>query len=74
MTEIRLVDVRGLLCPWPGIRLSRIGRKMGFKGRVRVLADDPAAAADIEEICRERGWRLAPADAETGMVFHVEFA
>ncbi len=61
----RLVDARGLLCPWPVIRLARAARELGGQpGLLRVLADDPIAPREIEQLCTERGWTFArdPAD------------
>jgi tRNA 2-thiouridine synthesizing protein A len=54
----RLVDARGMLCPWPALRLSRVAREMGGRGRIRILADDPAAPRELASLCEERGWRL----------------
>ena len=55
-----LVDARGLLCPWPVLRLSRAARQLaGEEGEIRLLADDPSAAREIAELCRERGWTLS---------------
>lgn len=51
----RLVDARGMLCPWPVIRLCRAARELG-KGRLRIFADDPAAPREIALFCREKGW------------------
>ncbi len=54
-----LVGARGLLCPWPVLRLSRAVRQLaGEQGEIRLLADDPAAAREVAELCRERGWVL----------------
>ena len=55
-----LVDARGMLCPWPALRLSRAAREAGGTGRIRLLADDPAAPRELAALCEERGWRLAP--------------
>lgn len=55
-----VVDARGMLCPWPVIRLSRAVRELGGPGKVRVLADDPIAPREIELLCRERGWVCTP--------------
>jgi tRNA 2-thiouridine synthesizing protein A len=55
-----LVDARGLGCPLPALRLARAVRQ-GGAGRYRLLADDPAAEADIPALCRERGWALTGA-------------
>lgn len=72
MSEARLVDARGLLCPWPALRLARAAREQGGRGAVRILADDPIAPAEIRKLCEERGWRCAgdPADASA---FHIAF-
>jgi tRNA 2-thiouridine synthesizing protein A len=53
--DSRIVDARGMLCPWPVIRLSRAAREMG-NGHLRILADDPAAPREIALFCREKGW------------------
>jgi len=53
----RVVDARGLLCPWPALRLSRAARELGGKGHIRILADDPIAPAEIAKLCAESGWR-----------------
>ena len=64
--EARLVDARGLLCPWPVLRLVRASREAPSGAAIRILADDPAAAREIEELCGERGWKFArdPAASE----------
>ena len=54
----RVVDARGMLCPWPVIRLSRAARELGA-GHLRILADDPAAPREIALLCQERGWRCS---------------
>jgi tRNA 2-thiouridine synthesizing protein A len=54
------VDARGLRCPIPALRLARAVRE-GGAGRYRLLADDPAADADIPALCAERGWTLLEA-------------
>lgn len=51
------LDARGLGCPIPALRLARAVRA-GGGGRYRLLADDPAAAADIPALAAERGWVL----------------
>ena len=68
----RLVDARGMLCPWPVIRLGRAAREMGGVGIVRILADDPIAPAELAKLCAERGWSLTP-DPDEQNAFEVEF-
>jgi tRNA 2-thiouridine synthesizing protein A len=66
----RLVDARGMLCPWPALRLSRAAREMGGRGRIHILADDPAAPRELASLCEERGWRLVE-DTQSGGAFDV---
>lgn len=54
------VDARGLRCPLPALRLARAVRASGA-ATYSLLADDPAAEADIPALCRERGWQLLEA-------------
>jgi tRNA 2-thiouridine synthesizing protein A len=68
--EARLVDARGLLCPWPALRLARTAREMGDKGKIRILADDPIAPRELAQLCVERGWAIA-SDPEEIHAFDV---
>lgn len=53
-----LVDARGLLCPWPVLRLSRAARELNGNGRVLLLADDPMAASEVAQLCAQKGWSV----------------
>ena len=46
------LDCLGQKCPLPVIALARQIGNVGIGDRVRVLADDPAAANDIPAWCR----------------------
>jgi len=46
------LDCRGMRCPLPVIELARRVREVPVGGVVLVLADDPAAAADVPAWCR----------------------
>ncbi len=72
MNAPHVVDARGMLCPWPVIRLSRAAREMGGRGTVRILADDPIAPRELSGLCRERGWAFS-ADAGEEASFVVSF-
>lgn len=52
----RLIDARGMRCPWPVLRLARAMREGG--GPVRLLADDPAAPREVAALAAEHGWRV----------------
>ena len=51
-----ILDVRGLRCPMPVIRMEAELRRLPAGGRLRILADDPVAAVDIPHFAREAGW------------------
>lgn len=50
-----VLDCIGMLCPRPVIELGRHISEVSPGQVVEVLADDPAAAADIPAWCRMRG-------------------
>jgi hypothetical protein len=33
-------------------------------GAIRILADDPLAATELQQLCAERGWSFSPCDQE----------
>ncbi len=53
-----VVDARGLRCPWPVLRLARALRDGAAV--VDLLADDPAAAAEVTAFAAERGLAATP--------------
>jgi tRNA 2-thiouridine synthesizing protein A len=53
--SVTLLDCRGRPCPLPVIELARTLPEVEIGDILRVLADDPAAAADIPAWCRLRG-------------------
>lgn len=55
MTEADIVlDCRGQLCPQPIIELAKRIGDVPPGGVIAVVADDPAAAADVPAWCRLR--------------------
>lgn len=74
MTDI---DSRGTLCPQPIIDIARVTRTSADGTRVRLLADDPAADADVPAWCRMRGHDLLsrtdlPASEGGGVAYVIE--
>jgi TusA-related sulfurtransferase len=51
----RTVDSRGRRCPLPIIDLAVAARSAVQGTVITLLADDPAAAADVQAWCRMRG-------------------
>jgi tRNA 2-thiouridine synthesizing protein A len=54
----RTYDARGLLCPLPVLRANRVLRELSPGQILKVLATDPAAAADFPAYCRQTGHTL----------------
>jgi tRNA 2-thiouridine synthesizing protein A len=61
-----LLDLRGLRCPWPAIRVGRALREAAVGAVILAVADDPAAPAEIGAVADARGWRVVPADSDFG--------
>jgi tRNA 2-thiouridine synthesizing protein A len=55
-----VLDARGQRCPLPVIALARRARDLDDGARLIVLADDPAAQADIPAWCRLKGHGVRP--------------
>ncbi|ONH28383.1 sulfurtransferase TusA family protein [Pseudofrankia asymbiotica] len=67
-----VVDALGRLCPLPIIDLARRFGEVPVDGTVALLADDPAAAADVPAWCRLRGQRfLGARDLPTGRAYLI---
>lgn len=49
------IDARGLRCPLPVLRLARAMRDAPLASRFSLVADDPAAAADVPAFADEMG-------------------
>lgn len=69
----REVDARGQPCPVPVIELAGVVEELEVGGRVRLLADDPAARVDVPVWCRMQDQRLVASEEDGGVwVFEVE--
>jgi tRNA 2-thiouridine synthesizing protein A len=68
------VEARGRRCPLPIIDLAKAARAAPAGTLITLVADDPAAAADVAAWCRMRGHLyegstpLEGSDGATGMV------
>lgn len=51
------IDARGMLCPWPAVRLAKALR--GGATAVSVVADDPAAAHEIAVVAKAAGAEMS---------------
>ncbi|WP_326521567.1 sulfurtransferase TusA family protein [Sphingomonas abietis] len=60
------LDLRGLRCPWPAIRVARAIREASEWAEIVAVADDPAAPREIMAVATECGWQIAPQMTEIG--------
>ena len=65
------LDVRGLACPLPVLKLRKALLGMTPGQRIRVEATDPVAAIDIPHFLSESGDRLISAVQEGGVGIYV---
>jgi tRNA 2-thiouridine synthesizing protein A len=62
-----LLDLRGMRCPWPALRVARAIREAGPNADIILaVADDPIAPGEITAVAVERGWSAAPQITEIG--------
>jgi len=65
MPEI-LLDLRGMRCPWPAIRVARAIREAQAGAVILAVADDPAAPREIGAVAAERGWQADEEESAIG--------
>ena len=53
-----VLDVQGMLCPMPVIRLGELARRAPAGDTIELLATDPGVKADIPAWCRVHGHRV----------------
>lgn len=62
-----VLDVKGMNCPLPVLRANKALRAMAPGERLRLLATDRAAVADVQAFCRETGHALLAWSEEAGV-------
>jgi tRNA 2-thiouridine synthesizing protein A len=62
---ITSLDVRGLLCPEPLIKLGEAMRSLRSGDRLEVLADDPVAPLDFAAFCHRTGHPMRESTKES---------
>jgi tRNA 2-thiouridine synthesizing protein A len=50
-----LIDVKGLTCPLPVLRVRKRVRELPAGGALTILATDPGAPRDIQALCETAG-------------------
>lgn len=71
--QIDNLDARGLLCPLPVLKARKRLKALPAGGRLRMLADDPAAVVDVPHFCAEQGHSLIEqGESEGALLFVIE--
>ena len=65
MTAIRTVDLRGLKCPTPIVRLNEAVRELNDGEDLLAVANDRAFELDVKAWCRRTGHELLRFEADT---------
>jgi tRNA 2-thiouridine synthesizing protein A len=65
------LDVKGLNCPLPVLRVKKRVRDLAAGETLRILATDPGAPRDVEAFCVADGHAFLGAREEAG-VFAIE--
>jgi len=66
-----VLDVKGMNCPLPVLRANKALRSLESGARLRLLATDRAAVADVQAFCREAGHALLAWSEEAGVFSFV---
>ena len=53
---MKVIDARGMRCPWPALRLARALREHGAP--IEIIADDPAAQREFRALAESAGLSL----------------
>ena len=61
------LDVKGLNCPLPILRLRKALKAMPTDGTLEILATDPGSVADFEAFCRQTGNELIEHSEDDGV-------
>ena len=70
MTDPVTLDLTGLKCPLPVLKVRRAIKDMPAGAELMVLADDPAAPLDFDHFCQTGGHQLVES-SDRGGVFTI---
>ncbi|AKI03205.1 putative redox protein, regulator of disulfide bond formation [Hoeflea sp. IMCC20628] len=75
MSDGDTLDLRGLKCPLPVLRLRKHLRDLASGAKIRIETTDPLAVIDIPHFCQEAGHPLISNEAvDGGHAFVIEKA
>ena len=67
------LDLKGLLCPLPMVRVSQNINKVSVGGIIRAVATDPGSLADIPSLARTTGNEVIKTERDgKDIIFYVK--
>lgn len=66
------LDLRGLRCPLPVIKLEKAMRSMSPGAELTLIADDPLAKIDIPHAANQAGFACQPLEAPSPEAFQFQ--
>ncbi|HSW59122.1 MAG TPA: sulfurtransferase TusA family protein [Dehalococcoidales bacterium] len=69
MSEITIIDARGLSCPHPVMLTNQAVKKLG-KGSLEVLVDSGTARDNVSRFAQKNGWSVKIEDS-SGSFYRV---
>lgn len=70
LTPPALLDVCGLSCPLPVLKIARAMRAMPAGAVLKILATDPNTTKELHSLCDETGYEIVSLTHE-GDVLHI---
>ena len=71
MGETPMLDLIGLKCPLPVLRIQKAMSQLKAGECLEIVADDPLAAIDVPHYCREAGHLVLSCRSEGAQLFMV---
>ncbi len=68
VTTARLLDLKGLLCPMPVVRMAQAIKTVAIGDLIEATATDPGVLADIPAWCRSTGQELVDMHREDKII------
>jgi len=69
-TPIKSIDLKGMRCPLPVIKISRAVKEVNIGQTVEAFVTDPAISADVPAWCRTSGNELVKLE-KVNDLYHI---
>ena len=65
MSDVKILDVRGLSCPQPALQSKQLIKKMG-SGTAEVLVDTQTSCDNVSRLADKAGWNVTVEEQADG--------